>query len=39
MDMFHLTDSPAEVVEIVMKSQSSLNHLSEAVSDEIRFSS
>ena len=39
MDMFHVTDSPAEVVEIVVKSQNSLGHLSEAVSDEIRFSS
>ena len=38
LDMFHVTDSPAEVVEIVVKSQSSLGHLSEAVSDEIRFS-
>jgi uncharacterized protein (TIGR00730 family) len=39
MDIFHVTDSPAEVVEIVVKSQNSLGHLSEAVSDEIRFSS
>jgi len=39
MDMFHVTDSPAEVVEIVVKSQNSLGHLSEAVSDEIRYSS
>jgi len=39
MDMFHITDSPAEVVEIVVKSQNSLGHLSEPVSDEIRFSS
>ena len=39
MDMFHLTDSPAEVVEIVVKSQSSLGHLSDPISDEIRFSS
>jgi predicted Rossmann-fold nucleotide-binding protein len=38
MDMFHLTDSPAEVVDIVVKSQSSLNQLGENVSDEIRFS-
>jgi uncharacterized protein (TIGR00730 family) len=37
LDLFHITDSPAEVVEIVMKSQSSLSHLSDAVSDEIRF--
>src|ERR1051325_9208612 len=27
LDIFHVTDSPAEVVEIVMKSQSSLGHL------------
>src|ERR671926_599973 len=32
MDMFHITDSPAEVVEIVVKSQSSLNEMG-AVSD------
>jgi hypothetical protein len=36
--MFHLTDSPSEVVDIVVKSQSSLNQLGENVSDEIRFS-
>lgn len=39
LKMFHITDSPAEVVEIVVKSQSSLAQLSEAVSDEIRYSS
>jgi uncharacterized protein (TIGR00730 family) len=39
MDMFHVTDSPSEVVEIVVKSQNSLSHLHEAVSDEIRYSS
>src|SRR6266480_7765054 len=32
--LFHVTDSPAEVVEIVTKSQSSLNHLDKLVSDE-----
>src|ERR1044071_6243865 len=32
MEMFHITDSPAEVVEIVVKSQSSLSELG-AVSD------
>jgi uncharacterized protein (TIGR00730 family) len=39
MAIFHVTDSPSEVVDIVMKSQSSLGHLSEAeaVSDEIRL--
>jgi len=37
MNIFHITDSPAEVVEIVMKSQSSLGHLSETISDEIRY--
>jgi len=39
LDIFHVTDSPAEVVEIVMKSQSSLNQLGETISDEIRLSS
>ena len=32
--LFHVTDSPAEVVVIVTKSQSSLNHLDKLVSDE-----
>ena len=32
--LFHVTDSPAEVVEIVTKSQSALNHLDKLVSDE-----
>jgi len=32
--LFHVTDSPAEVVEIVTKSQSSLNHLDKLISDE-----
>ena len=36
MNMFHVTDSPAEVVEIVTKSQSSLTELDEAISEEIR---
>jgi len=35
MDMFHITDSPSEVVEIVVKSQSSLSELG-AVSDLLR---
>jgi uncharacterized protein (TIGR00730 family) len=35
MAMFHVTDSPAEVVEIVMRSQSSLTEL-DHVSDDIR---
>ena len=39
MDIFHITDSPAEVVEIVTRSQSSLTELDNTVSDEIRLSS
>ena len=39
LDIFHITDSPAEVVEIVTRSQSSLSHLDSTVSDEIRLSS
>jgi uncharacterized protein (TIGR00730 family) len=39
LDIFHVTDSPAEVVEIVTRSQSSLSHLDSTVSDEIRLSS
>ena len=39
MNMFHVTDSPAEVVEIVTRSQSSLTELDDTVSDEIRLSS
>ena len=39
MNMFHITDSPAEVVEIVTRSQSSLTELDNTVSDEIRLSS
>jgi uncharacterized protein (TIGR00730 family) len=36
MEMFHITDSPAEVVEIVTRSQSSLTELDNAILDEIR---
>ncbi len=36
MDIFHITDSPAEVVEIVTRSQSSLTKLDVPVSDDIR---
>ncbi|HEU5132563.1 MAG TPA: LOG family protein, partial [Pyrinomonadaceae bacterium] len=39
MDIFHITDSPAEVVEIVTQSQSSLSKLDNTISDEIRISS
>ncbi len=39
MDMFHITDSPAEVVEIVTQSQSSLTELETPISDDIRLSS
>jgi hypothetical protein len=38
LDLFHVTDSPAEVVEIVNRSQSSLKELDTPVSDEIRVS-
>ena len=38
MEMFHITDSPAEVVEIVRKSQSSLTELDTEISNEIRIS-
>src|ERR1041384_1547994 len=38
MKMFHVTDSPAEVVEIVVKSQSALAHLDVPISDDIRVS-
>ncbi len=38
MNMFHITDSPAEVVEIVTRSQSSLHELDATISDEIRLS-
>ena len=36
MEMFHITDSPAEVVEIVTRSQSSLTELDNPILDEIR---
>ncbi len=36
MDLFYITDSPAEVVEIVTRSQSSLAELDHTISDEIR---
>jgi len=36
LDIFHITDSPAEVVEIVTRSQSSLTKLDVPVSDDIR---
>jgi len=36
MALFHVTDSPAEVVEIVKRSQSSLTELDHSISDEIR---
>ncbi|HJT29504.1 MAG TPA: TIGR00730 family Rossman fold protein [Pyrinomonadaceae bacterium] len=38
LDIFHITDSPAEVVEIVTRSQSSLTELDVPVSDDIRVS-
>ena len=38
MKMFHVTDSPAEVVEIVRRSQSSLSELDTEISNEIRSS-
>ena len=38
MKMFHVTDSPAEVVEIVRKAQSSLVELDSDISNEIRIS-
>jgi uncharacterized protein (TIGR00730 family) len=37
LDLFHVTDSPAEVVEIVTRSQSSLTELDGTISDEIRI--
>jgi len=36
MDIFHITDSPAEVVEIVTRTQSSLTQLDTGISDDIR---
>ena len=38
MQMFHVTDSPAEVVEIVRRAQSSLSELDSEISNEIRIS-
>lgn len=38
MEMFYVTDSPSEVVEIVTRSQSSLTEMDSEVSDEIRVS-
>jgi uncharacterized protein (TIGR00730 family) len=39
LGLLHVTDSPAEVVQIVTKSQSALSHLDKLVSDEIRIQS
>ena len=36
MEIFHVTDSPAEVVEIVMRAQRTLSEQDSVVSDEIR---
>ncbi|HJP94793.1 MAG TPA: TIGR00730 family Rossman fold protein [Pyrinomonadaceae bacterium] len=36
LDLFHVTDSPAEVVEIVNRAQSSLIQLNQPASEEIR---
>jgi uncharacterized protein (TIGR00730 family) len=35
--IFHLTDSPAEVVEIISRSQNSIHELDKLVSDDIRI--
>lgn len=37
LDIFHITDSPAEVVEIVTRAQSSLTKLDTGISDDIRM--
>jgi len=37
--IFHLTDSPQEVIEILNRSQSSLHELDKLVSDDIRLPS
>ncbi|HLM24618.1 MAG TPA: TIGR00730 family Rossman fold protein [Pyrinomonadaceae bacterium] len=37
LDIFHITDSPAEVVEIVTRSQSSPTELDTHISDDIRM--
>jgi uncharacterized protein (TIGR00730 family) len=39
LDMFHVVDSPQEVLEIVNRSQNSLNELDKLVSDDIRVPS
>jgi len=36
LDLFHVTDSPAEIVEIVNRAQSSLTELHQPASEEIR---
>jgi uncharacterized protein (TIGR00730 family) len=36
LNLFHVTDSPAEVAEIVTRSQSTLTEFDNAISDEIR---
>lgn len=36
LDLFHVTDSPAKVVEIVVQSENSLNPLTKSTSDEYR---
>lgn len=36
LELLHITDSPAQVVEIITHSQSSLNHLDKLASDEYR---
>jgi uncharacterized protein (TIGR00730 family) len=36
LDLFYVTDSPAEVVDIVTRSQSSLHEIDATISDEIR---
>jgi uncharacterized protein (TIGR00730 family) len=38
MALFHITDSPAEVVDIVTRSQSSITELDTPISDELRVS-
>ncbi len=38
MEMFHITDSPAEVVDIVRRAQNSLSELDGGISNEIRIS-
>ena len=37
MNIFHLVDSPQEVLEILNRSQNSLNDLDKLISDEIRI--